>query len=543
MLTEPEQVMFRRLAVFRGGWNLMAAEAVLPGHAVEPAAVLDLLDSLVRKSLVTVEATANGTRYRMLETLRQYAEEHLHAVPGERADVVEAHADHYLTLAEQAETGLRGAAQGQWLERLRQDHDNLGAALGRLVSDRADADRALRLAGSLGLYWHMGRHLEGRRVLGAVLALPGGSPAARARALQALSLVERPRACIVHPSEQCAAAALESLHLFEQAGDRRRAALSRMLLAVEGVGADPTGEAAGHLAASDEEFARLGDDWGRAVVAFVRMEIQFKRGNEASARAAAKHAVDLFRSLDDGWGLSAVLYHYGYGLQRFGAYAEAVDLLGEAVEVAAAAGVHNTVQWATADLGLALLSLGRLEEASAHLARAGLASQQVGDDAGRLLARYADALLAERRGDHALARESFAAAHEGFSRLGVWLATGLAVAGVARCDAASGDTAAAHDAYSRILELADTSGEVTLLLLGLEGLAAMTVDDDPVSAAEQLGRAAALRESLDRPPTDDERAVIDRVMERAGSVPGGLGYRPPDPTASRSASSPRRTHA
>ena len=95
----------------------------------------------------------------------------------------------------------------------------------------------------------MGRHLEGRDTLRRVMSLTGGSPPARARAMQAVSLVERPRACIVHPSEQCAAAALNSLEIFESVGDRPRAAFSRLLLAVEGVGANPRHDAAALLAA------------------------------------------------------------------------------------------------------------------------------------------------------------------------------------------------------------------------------------------------------------------------------------------------------
>src|SRR5438045_4064038 len=123
-----------------------------------------------------------------------------------------------------------------------------------------------------------GRHLEGRETLRRVMSLTGGSPPARARALQAVSLVERPRACIVHPSEQCAAAALHSLDIFESVGDRPRAAFFRLLLAVEGVGANPRHDAAALLAEADREFAALGDDWGQAVAAFVQMETLTKRG-------------------------------------------------------------------------------------------------------------------------------------------------------------------------------------------------------------------------------------------------------------------------
>ena len=94
-----------------------------------------------------------------------------------------------------------------------------------------------------------------------VMALPGGSPHSRARALQAVSLVERPRACIVHPSAQCAAAAQESLDIFELIGDRRRAAFSELLLAVEGVSGQlptPTGAAAGTPTMSSRRWATTG---------------------------------------------------------------------------------------------------------------------------------------------------------------------------------------------------------------------------------------------------------------------------------------------
>ena len=75
-------------------------------------------------------------------------------------------------------------------------------------------------------------------------------------------------------------------------------------------------------------------------------------------------------------------------------HADAVPVLQEAIDVASSAGVHNTVQWATADLGLALLALGRVDEAAAYFARAGTARDEVGDDAGTVLRTYGEAVLA-----------------------------------------------------------------------------------------------------------------------------------------------------
>jgi tetratricopeptide (TPR) repeat protein len=439
-----------------------------------------------------------------------------------------AHARYFLTLGEQAETGLRGEEQDRWRVRLAEEHANVRAALAWFTDTDGQAEGALRLAGSLGLYWHKSRHLEGRETLRRVMALSGGTPAARARAMQAVSLVERPRACIVHPSEQCAAAAAHSLEIFESVGDRPRAAFSRLLLAVEGVGATPRPNAAALLEQADEDFAALGDDWGRAVVAFVRMETLTKRGDETGAAAAAAAAAAAFRELGDGWGLSAVLYHRGWGLARFGHHAEAVPVYEEAIEVAAASGVLNTVQWATADLGMTLLALGRVEDATACFARAGTVSDQVGDDAGRVLGEYGAAVVAHDAGDYGGARPLFAGASAALERLGVPLAAGLALAGVASCDEHLGDAAGARAEYQRLVALGEGAGEVGLIAAGLEGLArAAAGGSDPAGAQEAarlLGRARWLRDTYDRPPTPAEQAAAAEAEAAARAVLGAPGY-------------------
>ena len=92
-----------------------------------------------------------------------------------------------------------------------------------------------------------------------------------------------------------------------------------------------------------------------------------------------------------------MLYHFGWALTRFGVPADAVPVLQEAIDVASAAGVYNTAQWATADLGLALLGLGRVDEAATYFTRAGTARDQVGDDAGSILHTYGQAVMAATR--------------------------------------------------------------------------------------------------------------------------------------------------
>src|SRR5262249_1561403 len=133
LLTAPERVLFRRLAGFAGGWGLEAAEAVCSAGGLAGADVLDLLTRLVARSLVLAETPPVGpVRYRLLETLRQYAQHRL-VEAEEVAAVRTRHAAHYLALAEQAAPALYGPQEVAWLDRLEGEHANLLLALGWLA--------------------------------------------------------------------------------------------------------------------------------------------------------------------------------------------------------------------------------------------------------------------------------------------------------------------------------------------------------------------------------------------------------------------------
>jgi tetratricopeptide (TPR) repeat protein len=174
---------------------------------------------------------------------------------------------------------------------------------------------------------------------------------------------------------------------------------------------------------------------------------------------------------------------------------------------------------------MSLLSLGRVDEASDCFARAGAISDQVGDHAGRVLASYGAAVVAHEQGDHGTARPLFASACQAFERLGVPLATGLALAGVAACDEQAGDAAAARAEYQRLVTLGETAGEVGLVAAGLEGLArAAVVDNDPRAAARLLGRARWLRATYERPATAIERSGADRAEAAARVALGEQAY-------------------
>ncbi len=163
LLAVDEQTLFRRLAVFAGGLPLAAAEAV--AGASVPASnhprVLDGLESLLDKHLLTqADDGADEPRFRMLETIREYALERLET-SGEAAATRQRHADYFVALAEAAEPHLYGAGQGAWVRRLEAEHDNLRAALAWAIAHAGAT--GLRLAGALGWFWHLhGHHREGR---------------------------------------------------------------------------------------------------------------------------------------------------------------------------------------------------------------------------------------------------------------------------------------------------------------------------------------------------------------------------------------------
>jgi predicted ATPase/class 3 adenylate cyclase len=137
LLTEPERDVLRRLSVFAGGFELEAAEAICAADSVDAFDVLDLLGSLVSKSLVTAERTPESVRYRMLETIRQYAAQELLRWGGEDEVVATRgrHADYFMRLAEEAAPALAGPGQGHWLRRLDTEWENLHAAADHLVAE------------------------------------------------------------------------------------------------------------------------------------------------------------------------------------------------------------------------------------------------------------------------------------------------------------------------------------------------------------------------------------------------------------------------
>ncbi len=181
LLREPEKLFLQRLSVFAGGWTLTAAGEVCASEGIEHRDVLDLLTSLADKNLVVSEQEDAQTRYRLLETVRQYARDRLEDSGGSAAVRVR-HRDYYLALAEEAHPKLRGAEQAEWLRRLEEEHDNLRAGLEWSLVE-AGSKGGLRLCAALQRFWGTRGHFtEGRRWCTRVLGKAGAEERTRERA-------------------------------------------------------------------------------------------------------------------------------------------------------------------------------------------------------------------------------------------------------------------------------------------------------------------------------------------------------------------------
>ncbi|MGW5349201.1 AfsR/SARP family transcriptional regulator [Streptomyces sp. NPDC004031] len=193
LLDPAERTLLRRLAVFRGGWTLEAIEAICAdpvpgggartptapapggsGDRIDAADAAPLLASLVDKSLVLAEFTGDGERYRMLETIAEYAAERLDE-SGERDAVAGRHLVHFRELARRAHPKMRGAGQLAWFERLEREHENLRAALRRAV-DTGDEDEALILVLACSWFWEVRNYLSERRYWPGLVAAMGEDP-------------------------------------------------------------------------------------------------------------------------------------------------------------------------------------------------------------------------------------------------------------------------------------------------------------------------------------------------------------------------------
>jgi predicted ATPase len=334
LLSDAERTLFNRLSVFAGGFTLEAVAAVCAEEGIAeaeicPHDVLDGLTQLVDRSLVVVEEVPRGmVRYRMLETLRQYARLRLAAV-GEAMHVDRRHAGYYLSLAEQAEPKLFGGAQVAWLDRLGVEQENLRAALAWSQTAEGAIGHGLRTAVALWWFWHLRGHAgEGSRWLEALLAHPADVPdVLRARALYReghlrWDLGSYPAAIVLLE---------ESLELAQRLGDHVTMALALVTLAVvyDGQGAYDRAEVLSRRALA--LFQREEHAWGIPLATRVLGRHVLFQGDHQQARALLTDSLERALQLGDRWAIGQALWMLGLAARYEGDLRRAQALLEESV--------------------------------------------------------------------------------------------------------------------------------------------------------------------------------------------------------------------
>jgi predicted ATPase/class 3 adenylate cyclase/DNA-binding CsgD family transcriptional regulator len=297
LLTEPERVLFRRLAVFLGGFDLDAAQAVAGSGEVERYQVLDQLSLLVDKSLVVADDSRGRTRYRLLETVRQYAQEKL-GESGEADAVRTRHRDYYTALAALLDAPA-GSDYEQRLEQAELEIDNLRAAFA-WSCENADIALALTLASSLQPLWQArGRVREGLTWFDSVLTHEVAQDAEVPAAIRARALADKALIDLMLGAADSVDRARHALALARDIDDP--AVLTRALTAC-GLTAAYNAELAGTYFAEAIELARALDDrWRLSQILAWQADAAIAAGDPIAARLAAEEGRDLADTIGDGF--------------------------------------------------------------------------------------------------------------------------------------------------------------------------------------------------------------------------------------------------
>jgi non-specific serine/threonine protein kinase len=409
LLGEGEQRLLHRLSVFAGSWTLAAAEVVCGGAGIEEWEVADLLASLVNKSLVLLEdAGANGEqgRYRLLETIREYALERL-AHSGEHVECQRRHAGYFLRLAEEAEPAAHGPQQRPWLNRLEIEHDNLRAALG-WVLERGEDELAVRLCGALWRFWWIRGYLtEGRAWLAKTLAQASGTGVAVQAAVQGAG------ALAFYQGDYAAAQALHerSLALCRAAGNRRGGAWSLVHLGWMAVNRGDLQVARALCEESLAIFQELGDGQGVArSLCLLGVGATFQ-GDTVRARPLLEDSLAVARELDDEWNVAWALVQLGCVDFVEGNAAAAQAYCDASLRRWRALGDQRLTGITLALLGMIAFEEGDVGTTRAHVAAALAMLTQLGERWGLTLLFSTCAGLAANQGqpERALRLEGYAA--------------------------------------------------------------------------------------------------------------------------------------
>jgi len=361
LLTESERKVLQRLSVFAGGCTLQAAETVCSGDDIAPGEILDVLSHLVDKSLLLArEQDEGGMRYRLLETIRQYAHQRLRE-SRESPAIEGRHAQTYLALAKpsvMAESKFPSVVQVAAVPHLEVEHDNFRAALAWSLSERGDRELGLRLASTLSQFWQMRGYLsEGRAWRDALLTDAEAVPAA-ARA-EAWSLAGHALIYSDH-IEDGAACFEKSLALYEALGDEAGVAWQHAWLGWVNVSRGNYADAASLAADAARTLRQFGDNIGAAVALEGLGEAEYLQRNFIQARKVFEESLALAGELGNPYVTGRRQTRLGQVAHAQGEDRQALALIEAALATCMAAGDSSGAT-------MALVALATIGAAQGHI--------------------------------------------------------------------------------------------------------------------------------------------------------------------------------
>jgi predicted ATPase/class 3 adenylate cyclase len=437
LLDEEERALLRALSVFVGGIALDAAEGICATK--DDARVLPLLGNLVDKSLVLMDESEAGSRYRLLETVREFGLGRL-MESDEREDVERRHAEWFLELGLQSVPALAWPDRGAWLARLEREHDNIRTALERSLE--VDPKLALRIGGVTWQFWLWRAYLtEGRRWLGLALTGAPGRTDLQAEGLLGAGVLSM-RSGAVREGVGLAERALE---IYRELGDHRRSCWVLQAIGVPLFGRDDLQGAEVKFRNSLDLATEAGYEPGRAAAMQSLGVIRWHRGDRGGAEELLTESLRLFRTLGESSELAPPMLDVGEFLVPEPETAGLRIVFQETFSSFLDVPCSTAVGYVLANLGMIARAGGDHPRARSSLEEALAVFEALGDERaiGHALGRLGN--LATAEGDHERARGLLERSIEIRRRIKDWRGMTLAESNLGNLATAEGDleTAAA----------------------------------------------------------------------------------------------------
>jgi predicted ATPase/DNA-binding SARP family transcriptional activator len=515
LLTEPERLVLRRLAVAADSFSLQAAEVIC---AEQDLGVLDLLAKLVDRSLVVVVDGPEGPRYRLLETVAAYGLQRLRQ-SGEFGLLRLRHRRYYTDLAERAAPRLRGHDQRGWLGRLDVETANLRTSLDSAIQDN-DAAAALQLVNALAWYWFLrGRLGEARRALGAALALGHGSAAARATAM-----AWQAGFTILTGEGGEHATALPPLAEIDDPSMRATAEWFYGFVASD-FGDPSAGEAmVGQALAS---FRTLGDQWGIAAALSTRAKQAMVRGDLAAVQCDARQSLAIFRELGDRWGQLQAIEWLGAREEAAGDFRQASRLHRDGLRIAEDLSLWPQAADALSWLGRSALHSGDLAQARELFERATRLATEQSYQPGQVFAEIGLGLTARGEGKLDVAEDHMRNVLKSSRRIGSGpdTAHAISLSELGFIAEQRGDPVTASAWHLECLSVARKLGDPRATAQALCGLAgALAIAGQYDRSAQLLGAADAARRPAGAGVPPGETGDVYRITAAARRALGEVTF-------------------